>query len=598
VIFFRLLAFARPHLWRLALTFVVALCGVGLELARPWPIKLVIDSVIGSQPLPSWLGRLLAGWPGASSPSARLMYAVAAAVLIVLLASVVSLVVLRSIVRIAQRMVFDLSRLLFSRLQRLSLAYHGRHTVGDLLQRTSQDVFVAHFAVSQVAIPGLASLITLLAMFGIMLRLDPTLAVVAISAVPFLIAALVLFTRPLNDATTVQYTVQGRMMAFLEQSLSGIKVIQGFARERYVEDRLELEARQLGHAYNRLAWVQGGYKESTAIVTGIAAAVVLGMGGLRVLDGRLTLGDLLVFLGYLSGLTAPVTMLSAAVGAAVVVSARGRRVFEVLESGEQVAERPGAVPPAEILGEVTFEHVTFGYGGTAGAPTGEPVLSGISFQAAPGQVTAIVGATGAGKSSLMSLLPRFYDPWAGRILLDGHDLRDLPLSFLRERVALVLQDTFVFPMTVADNIGFGRPGATRGEIEEAARIAHAHGFISRLPDGYDTILGEKGAALSGGERQRLALARALLKNAPILVLDEPTSALDARTEAQIFEAMGVLMRNRTTFVISHRLSTIRRADQIFALDGGRLAESGTHESLLALGGVYANLYRHQHLAAL
>jgi ATP-binding cassette subfamily B protein/subfamily B ATP-binding cassette protein MsbA len=272
-------------------------------------------------------------------------------------------------------------------------------------------------------------------------------------------------------------------------------------------------------------------------------------------------------------------------------------VFEVIDSEEEVDERPGAIDLGRARGEVAFEGVTFGYQRPDSEAPSRPVLHDISLRARPGQITAIVGATGAGKSSLVSLLSRFYDPWEGRILVDGCDVRDLSLRSLRENVSLVLQEPFLFPMSIADNIGFGRPKATRAEIVAAAQVARAHDFIERLPQSYDTVIGEKGASLSGGERQRIAIARAVLKDAPILILDEPTSALDAHTEAQIFAALSGLVQDKTTFVISHRLSTIRRAEQVLVLDDGRIVERGTHESLLKTGKAYARLYRHQHIAA-
>jgi ATP-binding cassette subfamily B protein len=320
-----------------------------------------------------------------------------------------------------------------------------------------------------------------------------------------------------------------------------------------------------------------------------------------VLAGQISLGDLLVFLGYVTALYGPVSELSLSVGYAVEVMARGKRVFEIIDAEEEVRERPGAVDLARSSrprGEVIFEGVTFGYHEADSEAPLRPVLRDVSFRARPGQTTAIVGATGAGKSSLVSLLSRFYDPWEGRILVDGHDVRDLSLRSLRESISLVLQEPFLFPMSIADNIGFGRPQATRAEIVTAAQAARAHDFIERLPQGYDTVIGEKGASLSGGERQRIAIARAVLKDAPILVLDEPTSALDAHTEEHIFAALSDLIQDRTTFVISHRLSTIRRAEQVLVLEDGRIVERGTHESLLKTGKAYARLYRHQHLAAM
>jgi ABC-type multidrug transport system fused ATPase/permease subunit len=493
--------------------------------------------------------------------------------------------------------VFDLSRDLFSKLQRLSLTFHGRHTVGDLLQRVAADVFVVHMAVSQVALPAAVSVRTRGGMAVILVRLDPWLAAIALAVVPLLGASLVAFARPMNDTMTRQHERQGSLMALVEQSLSSIKVIQAFARESFMQEKLEVEARALGAAYRGSTVVGGLYKELTAVLTGTAAALMLCFGGWRVMRGTMSLGSLFVFLGYLAALYAPVIALATSAGAAAAVVTRGRRVVEVLDSPEEVADRPGAEVLRRARGEVVFEGVTFGYPALNGSPAGL-VLHGVSFRARPGQITAVVGATGAGKTTLMSLLSRFYDPGEGRILLDGRDLRDWTLASLRENIALVLQDPFLFRMTVADNILFGRPGATREEVVAAAKAAQAHEFIERLPDGYDTLLTEKGSSLSGGERQRIAIARAVLKAAPILILDEPTSALDARTEAKVFEAVSHLVRDTTTLVISHRLSTIRRADQILALQGGRVVERGTHESLLERGAVYADLYRHQHIYAM
>jgi ABC-type multidrug transport system fused ATPase/permease subunit len=598
IVFCRLLRYVVRCKAGLALAFVLALLGAAVELARPWPVKVVIDYALADRPLPAPFSSLAGALPGGDSSRGLLVWSVAAAVLCVVAGALLSWWVIRVIVRVAQRLVYDLSCDVLLKLQRLSLDFHTRHQVGDLMQRSGADVFVVHFAVSQVLLPGVISLLSLAGMFAIMFSLDTVLSLVALAVVPLLAVALVLFTRPMNRTTARQYEVQGAMMALVEQTLSAMRLIQGFARESYMFTKLREKARELGGAYNDSTRVSGGYNSVTNLITGVAAAAILGVGGSRVLSGRLLAGDLLVFLGYLAALYGPVNQLSLSVGSALVVVARGRRVFDILDAEEDVCDLPGAIELGAARGEVAFEGVEFGYKKTDDGSRGRPVVTDVSFRAHPGQVTAIVGATGAGKTSLLALLSRFYDPWKGRVLVDGHDVRGLTLRSLRENVALVLQESFLFPISVADNIAFGRPGATREEIVAAARAAHAHEFIERLPRGYDSVLSEKGVSLSGGERQRVAIARAVLKDAPILILDEPTSALDARTEAQIFEAITRLMHNKTTFIISHRLSTIRRADQILAIEDGRIVECGTHEDLLARGSVYAGLYRHQYVAAL
>jgi ATP-binding cassette, subfamily B, bacterial len=577
---------------RLSLTFLLALCGVAFELAKPWPIKVVIDNVLSGRPFPAPISHLLPHLSGSSTKSGLLLWCVAAAFFLVWASGLIAVVVLECVMRICHKLVAQVSIDLFQKLQRLSLAYHNRNTVGDLLQRMSTDVFVVHTLVSQVMLPGLASILSLLGMFVIMARIDLVLALTALSVVPALVLTLGVFVRGMDRYNTLQSATQGRLMALVQQSLSGIRAIQGFTREEFVTGKIEDRAQELGEAYRLSVRIASLYKEITTALTGTAAACLIWLGAQRVRSGALSVGDLWIFLGYLTALYGPVNNISVAIGAGSQVISRGRRVLEVLDARDEVPERSDAILLGRSKGEVCFEGVTFGYLANDGA-RGRAILKDVSFHARPGQITAIVGATGAGKTSLISLLPRFFDPWEGRITLDGVDLRDLSLRSLRENVALVLQDPFLFAMTIEENIAFGRIGATHEEIVEAAIAAQAHDFIMRQPDQYNTLIGEGGVSLSGGEKQRISIARALLKDAPILILDEPTSSLDARTEAQIFKAISTAIEGRTTFIISHRLSTIRRADQIIAVEGGRIVESGTHDSLLQINRLYADLYRHR-----
>ncbi|HKS08028.1 MAG TPA: ABC transporter ATP-binding protein [Pyrinomonadaceae bacterium] len=591
-IFLRLLAYTTRHKASLCLAGLFALLGVVVELARPWPVKIVVDHVLAGRPMPPWLATVVAYLPGAGTPRGLLVWSVGVALAVAVGGGALSLLSLSIGLRVCQRLVLDLLLDLFVKLQRLSLRFHSRHKIGDLLQRVSGDVLVVFFAVTQVALPIVVATLTLLGMFVVMLRLDAGLSFVALGVIPLLVGSLLLFAQPLQASSRGNWKSQGALMALVEQSLSGIKVIQGFARESYMLRKVEVEGVKLVEAGRRAALVTASNNQAATVITGAAAALMLYLGASRVMDGRLSLGDLLIFIGYLTALYGPVSALGTAAGYGIAVVTRSRRVFQILDSDEEVSERADAIVIKRARGEVVFEDVSFGYDDDAA------ILQSVSLTASPGQITAIVGATGAGKTSLVSLLSRFYDPQGGRILLDGHDLRDLSLKSLRENVSLVLQEPFLFPLSVADNIAFGRPGATRQEIVAAARAAHAHDFIEQLPEGYDTVLNERGGQLSGGERQRIAIARAVLKDAPVLILDEPTSALDAHTEGKIFEALSRLMKDRTTFIISHRLSTIRRADQILALEDGRVVERGTHESLLAAGRTYAHLYERQHIAAL
>jgi ATP-binding cassette, subfamily B, bacterial len=437
-------------------------------------------------------------------------------------------------------------------------------------------------------IPAATAVATLVVMVVIMLQLDPLLTLVALAVIPAMALALRRYSAPMADRSYDQQQAEGELYNTLEQTLTGIQVVQAFGREDSADRRLRGDIDRIMRATIRMTWAQFRFKIALGAILAGGTAAVFYIGGHQALSGALSVGTILVFLSYLTSLYEPLHDVSHSSSTITEAVGSGRRVMEVLDAPADVSDRPGAISLAEVRGDVALEDVWFGY------EPDRPVLRGVSFEARRGEVVAIVGPTGAGKSTLAGLLPRFFDPDRGRVLLDGHDLRDLRLQSLRASVSLVLQESFLFPFSIAENIAYGRPGASREEVVEAAVAANADRFVSDLRDGYDTVVGERGATLSGGERQRIAIARALLKDAPILVLDEPTSALDAETESSLLEALERLMAGRTTVVIAHRLSTIRRADRILVLGDGEITERGGHEELIALGGTYARMHAIQH----
>jgi ATP-binding cassette subfamily B protein/subfamily B ATP-binding cassette protein MsbA len=590
----KLTNYGRPHLVGLLLIVLLVLTGVAVSALMPWPLKLIVDYVLKGEPFPqtvSWITML----PGGPSSTALLGWLVASTVVLFVCRHTVTTVQSYIENGIGIKMTHRLGADLFDHLQRLSVRFHSQQSSGDLLRRVTTDSRCVRELVMGVFIPLLTSLASLTIMFFVMWKLNPSLSSIALLVALPLPVLIKLLTPRMTERTYKQQQLEGQMMSLAEQALTAVPVVQAFGREEYEDRRFRTLSRRTIRAYLRALSSQLQFKIGVSAAIAVGTAAILAIGGLHVLRGSMSVGSLLVFLAYLASLYAPIETLAYLSTGYASAAARARRVMEVLEAEDLVRDTVGArsLPPRPEgeRGHVCLEGVTFGY------EPDRPVLRDVTLVARPGETVALVGPTGAGKSTLVSLILRLFDPWQGRVIIDGMDVRDVKLSSLRANVALVLQEPFLLPLTVEENIAYGRPTASREDIVAAAVAANAHEFIRELPEGYDTVIGERGATLSGGQKQRLAIARALLKNAPVLILDEPTSALDAETESQLLEALERLMAGRTTFIIAHRLSTIRAADRIVVLDQGRIVEVGTQLELLATGGHYYRFYALQNASA-
>lgn len=576
-----------PQAPGLSSVILLILIGVCVNLLKPWPLKYIVDYILPGKALPdylAWTSKL----PGGHSDKALLGWFAIGTVLIFLVGRVIRITEDFIKTGVGNRLVYGLGAGLFYHIQRLSLRFHSKRKTGDLLRRVTTDSSCVQDLTMSVFLPVLTSLTTLVMMFIVMWKLDRFLSFIAILVSVPLGILMWFFLRPMTEHSHEHQQLEGERMALSEQTLTALPIVQAFGREDYEDVRFRNLSRNTLKAYLRSIISETQFIISVSTVTAVGAAIIMTFGGLNVLQGTMTVGSLLVFLSYLASLYSPMETIANVSSVFATASAKARRVMEVLELEEDAKDtpfsRPFPVNPHGKQGYVCFDNVTFGYN------PGHTVLKQVSFVTNPGETVALVGHTGAGKTTLVSLIPRFFDPWKGKVMINDVDIRDVKLSSLRSKVSILLQEPFLLPLTIAENISYGRPGATFKEIRDAAVSARADEFIRNLPHGYDTFIGERGAKLSGGEKQRIAIARALLRDAPILILDEPTSALDAQKEALLIEALENLMRDPTTFIISHRFSTIRFADKIIVLEQGEIVEIGNHKELLDRGGCYKSLY--------
>ncbi len=571
----------RPYRGRVVLISSLALLQIGMNLLAPWPLKVVVDNVLSDYPLPPPVDAFVNAIVGDSQVGLLVLIVLGGLVLNVL-TEVIRMLHTQVTVDTGQRIVYSLREQLLGHLQALALRHHVVTNTSDSVYRLESDAYSINDLVIGGVFPLLTSILMLGLMFLVLLRMDVTLALLSLAVLPFLYVCLRYYTqRMLNRAEHVK-ELESKLLGRAYEILSSIRIVKSFAREPHELNRFMTTGAATMNARLRLTWQESTFSVMVTAITMSGTALVLGVGGLHVMRGELTIGQLLVVISYLAAVYGPLSTIAHTTGLLQQAIASSRRVRAVFALTPEILDAENAIDASNIAGDIAFEHVSFSYGD-------RPIVNDINFVARPGELVALVGLTGAGKTTLASLIPRFYEPTSGRVLVDGRDVSEYRLRSLRQHIALVAQDPVLFGGTVADNIRYGRLDASDADVEAAARAAHAHDFIMRLPEGYQTSIAQAGASLSGGEKQRLSIARAVIKDAPILILDEPTSSLDAISEATVFDALRRLREGRTTLVIAHRLSTIRDANRILVLHEGCVHAQGTHRELLAQNDLYQRM---------
>lgn len=577
-----LLRYVAPQWGTLSLGSLAMALRAGVLALVPWPLKFIIDSVIGHKPLPSYLTAWL---PSVDSHRIGLLGVLCVATLVLGLGdAALNYVGSRLYLDAGQRLVYALRNELFSHLQRLSLDFHRRHRGGDLMSRLSGDVQKLQDLVTAVGGDLIQHVLVIASIAAIMFRVDWRYALVVLGTIPLLFIIIRIYTKLLRQAISQVRRHEGDLWSIAQEAFGSVQLIQAYGREPYEEGRFAAGAKKIFDASAGANDLQAQFSPVLTVAVAAATALIAWYGAVRVLDGRITAGELIVFLTYFRALTAPTRRMAKTVRVMGRASVAVERIADYLFESPSIRETPHALLPQGCRGRIDFEAVSFGY------LPGPNLLEAVTLSLEPGTRTALVGPTGAGKSTIASLISRFYDPVKGRVLLDGRDLRTLPLAFVRQQVALVLQEPVIFHATVWENISYGLEGASRADAIRAATAVGVDEVIRRLAGGYDYVISERGQTLSGGQRQCISIARAMLSDAPIVILDEPSSSLDADTEHRLMDAIDRLTANRAALIIAHRLRTVIAADEILVLDQGRIVERGRHDRLLRAGGVYARLW--------
>jgi len=580
----------RPYGGWLAIVLVAMLVEIAMSLAAPWPLKLVLDDALGTHKLPAWL-QWAHNYGFGRHAMGVALFAGVATVLIAAISAVATYIDNYYTESVGQWVANDLRIRIYAHLHRLSLAYYDGAKTGTLMSTITSDVSTVQSFASSSTLDIVVDLATIVCMLGLMFWLDWDFTLIAIGVTPFLLLFVARFKKAVKNATRAVRARQSDVVAVVQEGLGSVRAVKAFGRQDLELAHMEAASRATVEAALKARSVKALLSPTVAVVVAVCTGLVLWQGTALITAGTMTVGALTVYLAYLAKFFKPVKDLASMTSAIAQTTVALERIQTILSADDVIHEAAAATDPGRVRGAIAFEHVAFGY---SGAP---PVLSDVSFQIAPGQVVGIVGPTGSGKSTVVSLIPRFYDPTGGRVLIDGFDASGFKVAALRSQIGFVLQDTVLMRGTIRDNIAYGRPDATNDEIIAAAKLANADEFIARMPHGYDSLVGERGDTLSGGQRQRIGIARAVIRDSPILILDEPTAALDTESERLVIEGLQRLMKGRTVIMIAHRLSTIRDADKIIVLKDGVVAEEGTNDELIAKAGVYAELHRIQYETA-